>query len=456
MEFLSLPFVVCMTLTFILYYAKPTLRWQHGVLLLASMVFIGYYHIAYLLIAAGITVFTFLAGKQIHKTLNTRAGNVWFWASISGLVVFWLIARYWFPLFPLGISFYTFQALSYLIEIYWEEEPEDDFLDFSLYMLLFVKFLSGPIERAFDLIPQLKKPHAFDYTLVTRGLKLVAWGLFMKVVIADRISPSLDLVLDHVQQSTGMQILCATMLYPIQLYADFAGYTCMALGFGRMLGFKLQPNFDRPFISKSTGELWRRWHQSLSFWVRDYIFTPLNASLREWGRWSVVVSVLVTFVVIGVWHGAGWTFAFYGLFQGILIIIETLLGKRREKIYNIFGKKIGSALMMIRTYIFFALSLLFFRVKHLTDVFYAYRHMFDGFQTSIKELRLGMEDFYWIVFGIAVLILFLVEYFNGKRNLIKASEQLSTPWRWLVYFVLVFVIVFYGAFGVENFIYIQF
>lgn len=182
-----------------------------------------------------------------------------------------------------------------------------------------------------------------------------------------------------------MQILCTTMLYPIQLYADFAGYTCMALGFGRMLGFKLQPNFDRPFISKSTGELWRRWHQSLSFWVRDYIFTPLNASLREWGRWSVVVSVLVTFVVIGVWHGAGWTFAFYGLFQGILIIIETLLGKRREKIYNIFGKKIGSALMMIRTYIFFALSSLFFRVKHLTDVFYAYRHMFDGFQTSIKE-----------------------------------------------------------------------
>lgn len=424
MEFLSIPFVCCMAITFLLYYLRQERGWQHTVLLVASMVFIGYYHPVYLLIASAITVFTFFWGRIIHANLGTRAGTIYFWTGIIALTGFWLVARYWFPLFPLGISFYTFQALSYLIEIYWEEEPEDDFVDFTLYMMLFVKFLSGPIERACDLLPQLKTARVFDYTLVTRGLKLVAWGVFLKVVIADRISPSLDIVLNDVRDATGMQILVATLLYPIQLYSDFAGYTCMALGLGRMLGFRLHPNFDRPFVSRSTGELWRRWHESLSFWVRDYVFTPLNASLRSYGRWGVYLSLFVTFVVIGVWHGAGWTFACYGLFQAILVVEEAILGKRREQWYGSLGKHIGGALMMTRTYILFALSLLFFRVAKISDVFYAYQHLFDGFDSSVKELRLGISDQAWIVFGIATLVMLVVEYANSRHNLIIATERL--------------------------------
>lgn len=456
MEFLSIPFVCCMAITFLLYYLRQERGWQHTVLLVASMVFIGYYHPVYLLIASAITVFTFFWGRIIHANLGTRAGTIYFWTGIIALTGFWLVARYWFPLFPLGISFYTFQALSYLIEIYWEEEPEDDFVDFTLYMMLFVKFLSGPIERACDLLPQLKTARVFDYTLVTRGLKLVAWGVFLKVVIADRISPSLDIVLNDVRDATGMQILVATLLYPIQLYSDFAGYTCMALGLGRMLGFRLHPNFDRPFVSRSTGELWRRWHESLSFWVRDYVFTPLNASLRSYGRWGVYLSLFVTFVVIGVWHGAGWTFACYGLFQAILVVEEAMLGKRREQWYGALGKHIGGALMMNRTYILFALSLLFFRVAKISDVFYAYQHLFDGFDSSVKELRLGMSDQAWIVFGIATLVMLVVEYANSRHNLIIATERLRPVLRWTVYFSVLLIILFYGSFGVENFIYIQF
>lgn len=445
-----------MAITFLLYYLRQERGWQHTILLVASMVFIGYYHPVYLLIASAITVFTFFWGRIIHANLGTRAGTIYFWTGIIALTGFWLVARYWFPLFPLGISFYTFQALSYLIEIYWEEEPEDDFVDFTLYMMLFVKFLSGPIERACDLLPQLKTARVFDYTLVTRGLKLVAWGVFLKVVIADRISPSLDIVLNDVRDATGMQILVATLLYPIQLYSDFAGYTCMALGLGRMLGFRLHPNFDRPFVSRSTGELWRRWHESLSFWVRDYVFTPLNASLRSYGRWGVYLSLFVTFVVIGVWHGAGWTFACYGLFQAILVVEEAMLGKRREQWYGSLGKHIGGALMMTRTYILFALSLLFFRVAKISDVFYAYQHLFDGFDSSVKELRLGMSDQAWIVFGIATLVMLVVEYANSRHNLIIATERLRPVLRWTVYFSVLLIILFYGSFGVENFIYIQF
>ena len=456
MEFLSIPFVLCMASTFLLYYARTSRRWQHAILLAASVVFIGYYHLSYLAVALGITIFTFLMGKWLHAAIDTpRAGRL-LGVGIVGLVGFWLAARYWSPVFPLGISFYTFQALGYLIDIYWEEEPEDDPLDFTLYMLLFVKFLSGPIERAYDLLPQLKVAQRFDYTLVSRGLKTVVWGCFLKLVIADRIGPALDLVLDHVQQASGMQLLLATLLYPIQLYADFAGYTLMALGLGRMLGFHLHPNFDRPFISQSTGELWRRWHMSLSFWVRDYVFTPLNASLRGHGQWGIYVSLLVTFVVIGVWHGAGWTFALYGLFQGLVIIYETAAKHFRQRVQNMVGQRIWSATMIVRTYLLFALSLLLFRLPHLADVGYTYTHFFTGFESSVKELRLGLSDQQWIVFALAVVIMFTVEAINSYRHLQTWLSQQHITFRWATYLVLLLMIFLYGAFGVENFIYIQF
>ena len=456
MEFLSIPFVVCLVLTFVLYYMRTGRRWQHGVLLLASCVFIGYYHLVYLLFALGITLLTFYAGLWLHRKRDTRLAPWIFGGSVGALVGIWLVARYWSPLFPLGISFYTFQALSYLIEIYWDEEPEHSLPDFTLYMLLFMKFLSGPIERGFDLLPQLKAGKAFSYDRVVDGMKVVAWGAFLKLVIADRIAPSLDGVFDAPRVASGMQLLTATMLYPIQLYADFAGYTAMALGLGRMLGFKLQPNFNRPFISTSTGELWRRWHISLSAWVRDYVFTPLNASLRTWHRWGIYVSLLVTFVSIGVWHGAGWTFACYGLCQGILIIIETLLGKHRERLYNVFGQRAGRMLMIIRTYLFFALSLLFFRISSVSDVLYTYRHLFDGYLSSVKELRLELSDYYWIVFAVAVVLMFVIEAVNARRDLIESSSRWRAPIRWTCYFAVVLIVLFYGAFGVENFIYIQF
>lgn len=196
MEFLSIPFVVCLVLTFVLYYMRTGRRWQHGVLLLASCVFIGYYHLVYLLFALGITLLTFYAGLWLHRKRDTRLAPWIFGGSVGALVGIWLVARYWSPLFPLGISFYTFQALSYLIEIYWDEEPERSLPDFTLYMLLFMKFLSGPIERGFDLLPQLKAGKAFSYDRVVDGMKVVAWGAFLKLVIADRIAPSLDGVFD--------------------------------------------------------------------------------------------------------------------------------------------------------------------------------------------------------------------------------------------------------------------
>lgn len=456
MEFLTFPYFILFIVTFLLYYAHTSKMWQHGVLLLASCVFIAWYHIVYLAIALAITLFTFFMGKAIHRYLDTPKATVLLWVGIIGLVGFWLFSRYWSGMFPLGISFYTFQALSYLIEIYWEEDPEDDLPDFTLYMLLFMKFLSGPIERGAELLPQLKSGKKFIYSNATRGLKFVAWGCFLKLVIADRISGPLSTVLDNVPQSSGMQILTATMIYPIQLYADFAGYTCMAIGMGQMLGFRLQPNFNRPFVSQSTGELWRRWHMTLSFWVRDYVYTPLSAELRAWGKTGVCLSLLITFIVIGVWHGAGWTFALYGLFQGILVIYETVFKQKRKQVKNIIGNTPWKIIMILRTYILFALSLLLFRVSSIKDVGYAYTHMLDGFRMNIKELRFGMCDHDWIVFGIAVIAMLLVEYANSRKDVMQWTEAQKAYVRWPLYIAFVFIIFLYGAYGVDNFIYVQF
>ncbi len=456
MEFLSIPFTIFIAISFILYYVKNDRRWQHALLLIGSTVFIGYYHPMYLAYAFGITLFTFYSGRLIHSKRKTKMMPWIFTGSLMMLVGVWLTARYWSPIFPLGISFYTFQALSYLIEIYWDEEPEDSLLDFTLYMILFMKFLSGPIERGYDMLPQIKKAYTFDYDKVVYGVKLIAWGAFMKLVIADRIAPSIDRVFNDVKIASGMQLLQATMLYPIQLYADFSGYTNMALGLGMMFGFKLSPNFDRPFASLSTSELWRRWHKSLSFWVRDYVFLPLSAETRSWKRWGIYFSLLVTFVTIGVWHGAGWTFAIYGLFQGIIIIYETATSKFHESFRSYLGNNIYKPMMMIRTYILFALSLLFFRLANIGDVFYIYRHLFGGFQNNIKEMRLGMTDQQWIVFGIAVVLMLLIEYLHSRHDLIEWSAQKRAWLRWPMFLAMIMTIFLFGAFGVENFIYIQF
>ena len=410
----------------------------------------------YLAYALGITCFTFLSGKLLYQKSDSKNALGILTISLCVLAGIWLAARYWSPLFPLGISFYTFQALSYLIEIYWGEEPENNFLDFTLYMILFMKFLSGPIERATGILPQLKKAHEFNYIKIVNGMKLMAWGVFMKLVIADRIAPALDMVFDNVHSSSGIEMLTATFLYPIQLYADFAGYTNMAIGIGTMFGFTLSPNFDRPFISLSTGELWRRWHQSLSFWVRDYVYAPLSAETRHWKRGGIYFSLLVTFVIIGIWHGAGWTFALYGFFQAIVIIYETAAKKERSNFRNLIGNKIYCPLMMVRTYILFALSLLFFRIAKIDDVFYVYRHLFDNLNFNIMNMRLGMSDLLWIFFGVAVVMMFGFEYIHSKCDLIQWTNRLKAWQRWPLHFTFIILIFLCGAFGVDNFIYIQF
>ena len=462
MSFISLNFVTLFVCTFLLYYTLPP-KYRKAILLLSSCIFIGYYHIAFLIIALLISLATFFLGKWVGQSKHEKDTKRIYISGLCFLITGWLAFRYadllpgvhW--LFPLGISFYTFQALSYLTEIYWkEEEPEENLADFMIYMLFFMKFLSGPIERARDMLPQLKSGKPVAYPSIVYGMKLIVVGLIKKLILADYISPYIDGIFNSIHTASGIQLLMACLLYPVELYGDFSGYTDIALGGACMLGFKLSPNFNRPFIAQTTAEFWRRWHMSLSFWVRDYLYLPLSSGMRRWGQWGVFLSLSLTFAGLGAWHGAGWNYIIYGLIQGLIIFYEMKTAMIRNKIKNWIGNPLFATLSILRTYLLFAFSLIFFRLESVSDALYYIRNISFSTHASWKEVSIGIPDHNCIVAGSALVLILVYEYFMSKRDLLEALEKQPMLVRWSIYYLLAIMLFTLGQFNSDSFIYLQF
>lgn len=462
MSFISLNFVTLFVCTFLLYYTLPP-KYRKAILLLSSCIFIGYYHIAFLIIALLISLATFFLGKWVGQSKHEKDTKRIYISGLCFLITGWLAFRYanllpgvhW--LFPLGISFYTFQALSYLTEIYWkEEEPEENLADFMIYMLFFMKFLSGPIERARDMLPQLKSGKPVAYPSIVYGMKLIVVGLIKKLILADYISPYIDGIFNSIHTASGIQLLMACLLYPVELYGDFSGYTDIALGGACMLGFKLNPNFNRPFIAQTTAEFWRRWHMSLSFWVKDYLYLPLFSSMRRWGQWGVFLSLSLTFAGLGAWHGAGWNYIIYGLIQGLIIFYEMKTAMIRNKIKNWIGNPLFTTLSILRTYLLFAFSLIFFRLESVSDALYYIRNISFSTHASWKEVSIGIPDHNCIVAGSALVLILVYEYIMSKRDLLEALEKQPMLVRWGIYYLLAIMFFTLGQFNSDSFIYLQF
>jgi len=461
MSFISICFTILFICSIVLFYALP--KSQKLILLVSSFIFIGYYHIAFLAIAVGIAMITYFAGRMIATADNDKKAGWLLLSSILLLVFIWLALRHpWIVpksiyLFPLGISFYSFQALSYLIDIYWgDEKPERNVWDFLIYMLFFMKFLSGPIERSGDFLPQIKGEKTFDYDIVSFGLKLIVIGLFKKVVIADNMAPYIDNMYAGMHTASGVQLLMTCLLYPIQLYTDFSGYTDIAIGGAAMFGLKLAPNFDRPFISKSTSELWRRWHMSLSFWVRDYVYIPLTSVTRRMGLTGISFSLIITFTALGLWHGAGWNFVVYGLIQGVIITYEMLTTGLHKRMANAMGQSFYNSVFIIRTYLLYAVSLVFFRAESLSDATYLISHISLQVNSKWNEINIGMPDRNTLVCSITFVLLMVFEHYNQDNNLIKVISKKPTAVRWIVYYIIVLILFIYGAFNTDTFVYLQF
>jgi D-alanyl-lipoteichoic acid acyltransferase DltB (MBOAT superfamily) len=231
---------------------------------------------------------------------------------------------------PIGISFYTFMAIGYTVDVYNEDiEAEKNLGIVALFISFFPLILSGPIERAKNLLPQFRSPARPDYSMITQGFKWILWGYFLKLVVADRLNLYVDAIYDNILQHNGTSLLLASFLYPFQVYADLGGYSLIAIGVSSVMGIKVMQNFKRPFFATSMSEFWRRWHISLISWLTDYVYTPLSFTFRRLGIGGIVLALITTFIISGIWHGAKLTYVVWGLMQGAFLSIEALLNNRK-------------------------------------------------------------------------------------------------------------------------------
>jgi len=364
----------------------------------------------------------------------------------------------WF--LPVGISFYTFQTLSYTIDIYKRQnEPESNFLKFALYVSFFPQLVAGPIERPQNLLPQFEVKQKFKYSNISSGCKLILWGLFKKLVIADRLSLYVDQVYSNPDAYYGMPIILATVFFVFQVYCDFSGYTDMALGSARLMGYKLMDNFKGPLLSTSMTEFYRRWHISLSTWIRDYVYTPLGLYFREIPLTKRYILVfIITFVLFGFWHGANWTFIVFGLFQGIILSIETRFRKQRKYYSNNY--KLFNLLGWISTIIFWTFSCLLFRSNNINDSFTLIASIFDYRDFNFWNINIAPDKVGIVELKISLffcLILIATHFIEYKTSIIEFLNKRSYITRHLVYFLLISSVIIFGEYGsYKQFIYFQF
>ncbi|MDP9040521.1 MAG: MBOAT family protein, partial [Bacteroidota bacterium] len=437
MIFTSIVFILFFFVVALLYYLLPG-RFQWALLLVSGIYFYMYSNPVYILVPLLIILVTWFAGMQMEKSGSSRRTFQFYLFAIIvnvGLLVFFKYTNFFtssaFDLInftrnrvfhsgvvlnntllidviaPLGISYITFQAIGYLIEIKRGNHAAEPHLGhFSTYLLFFPKIIAGPVERAHHFLPQLKTVKTFEYDNVRNGLRQILWGMFKKLVIADRLSLYVSSVLDNAGFHSGVSLTLASIFYVFQMYADFSGYTDMALGFAKILGFDLMQNFNRPFFAKSVSEFWRKWHISLSTWFADYFYTPIAVAKRDWGKLSVVYAFFVTFIVLGFWHGPNWTFIIFGALQGFILTIEFFTRKTRKNIRKKIPEFLNSLVSMMFVFAYFGFSLIFFRAGTVPDALLIIKRIF----TAGGPLYFDRDEPSSFIFSImGVLMLMFVE-----------------------------------------------
>ena len=454
-----------------MYYAIPAKynKMRNIFLLCISYLLYLQWEPVYALILLGVTAITYFTALSVTKTKHPkRVLTIGVFLALLPLVFFkyfnfvnesisdvmamaglqfHIVGLNW--AIPVGISFFTFQALSYLWDVYYKkQEAEHDFLTYALFVSFFPSIVSGPINKASLVIPQLKnlRPY-FDYNKAVTGMKMLLWGMFIKVVVADRIALYVDKVLPDYNHYTGTSCFIASILYTIQIYADFAGYSLMAIGVGKVLGFELTENFRRPYFAVSVTDFWHRWHISLSTWLKDYVYIPMGGSrcskLRNY--WNI----FVTFIVSGIWHGANWTFIVWGCMHGICQIVEKILEQQKCN----YGR-LGKILKITITFMIVNFAWIFFRMPTLTDACCVIARIFD-FSLPMKPFMPSNTDVLLSVMGLTIL--FVKDYFDEYHpNSFSLFNSPKLYLRWGAYIVVFIMIMLTGVMGADQFIYVNF
>ena len=478
MIFTSLNFLVFFPTVIVLYYIIPKqFRWNF--LLITSLFFYINIKPIYALLLLGISLITYIFALLIEKESSDKKRE----RLLIGSIILIILPLFFFKYFnfvndsiflilenlglswnlpeisfllPIGISFYTFMAIGYVIDVYNEDtRAEKNFGLITLFLSFFPLVLSGPIERAPSMLPQFKHKLDFNYQKTVNGLQLMLWGYFMKLVVADRIAIYVGQIFDHVDQHSGSTLFLATLLYPIQVYGDLGGYSLLAIGAANVMGINVRPNFNRPFFSTSMSDFWRRWHMSLITWLTDYLYTPLSFALRKYKIWGIVIALMLTFIISGIWHGAALTFVVWGTLQGIVLSIEALTKKQKntfEKKFKFVNKAGYILFSVVITYLLFAFSLLFGgAVDTISEAFLAIEKIF----TYSGPIFLNQTVLAYAFVGVSMLFLSELrdEYFPTKFLLFKNKNMYI---RWFAYYSVLFIILFIGVFSRNQFIYFQF
>ncbi len=479
MDFFSPVFFGFFIVVLLVYYSVRG-KDQKLVILLSSSLFIGLLSLSvllftYLFILVNYTVASLMEKYRHKANLKRFFYRSGIFLNIGSLVFFkyfsWILESV-FQIFnffditatatalniilPIGISYYTFQGIGYLIQINrGNENLEKNIITFANYFIFFPKFLSGPIELSRKFIPQLKQSYNYQWSNVFEGFRLILWGAFKKLIIADRLSMLIDGVYSNLDIYSGNTLLITFLLQPIHIYCDFSGYTDIALGIGIAFGLKLTDNFKRPFFATSVTMFWQRWHISLTSWCNDFIFKRVMFKRRKWGIWGSVYAVVLTFLVIGIWHGPSWNFLILGVLQAIAISYEFFTKKIRHRIISKLPPKLVKYGSHLIVYLFFCITLIFFYAPNFSEATY----IFSNLLVNIDSTRLKFEflsRFDKILLFMSLAIIFIVEFRQERGKDIFAEINYWPNWlRTLSYYVLCIIVIYFGS-SIKEFIYMQF
>jgi len=481
MLFNSLGFAIFLPIVFIIYWslANKKLAYQNIFLLAASCFFYACWDWRFLLLLLFSILLDYFSGIKIAETEAKGKRLFWLVLSISINLGFLMVFKYYnffadsfahavghlgwqvSPwtlkiVLPVGISFYTFHGLSYIIDVYKRRiQAERNFIDYALFVSFFPLLVAGPIERATHLLPQIKEPRAFEYKKAIDGLRQMLWGLFKKIVIADSCAGYVNFIFHDPGSYSGSAHLLAALFFAIQIYCDFSGYSDIALGAARLLGFDLLRNFAFPYFSRDIAEFWRRWHISLSSWFRDYVYIPLGGSKK--GPAKNIRNVFIIFLISGLWHGANWTFVFWGLLNALYILPSMVLRTNRNHLDIVAqGRLLPSVREFFSMAITFCLTVfawIFFRSDNLEAAFLFIKKIF-----SRSLFSMPTTEHLRVSFILPLAVFFIIEWMGREEQYAIAKLEIKwpKPVRYAVYYAMFFYVMYYGSGIPQQFIYFQF
>lgn len=477
MLFNSFDFGVFLIIVYLLYWGIGVSRRtaQNILLLVASYVFYGLWDWRFLSLIVASSLIDFYASRAIEKSEKPNLRKFYLWASILwNLGVLFIFKYYnffidsfttlfslpasedgfmiWDVIIPVGLSFYTFQTMSYTIDVYRKRIPATKNLtEFLCFVSFFPQLVAGPIERAKNLLPQFQKEREFNLENSKDGLRQILWGLFKKMVVADNVAVAVNAIYASPEDFGALSLLYASALFFFQIYCDFSGYSDIAIGTAKLFGFKLSKNFSVPYFSRSVSEFWLRWHITLTKWFTDYVYAPMVKNSNR-GYLIKTVALFVTMGLIGLWHGANWTFIVFGIFQAVMISIERIpikIGKRKVSLIT-YITNVPRALMLWYSFTLVLISCIFFRSDTIETSFIILKRIFSFMPSDNFSLVIG-----WKVIVIPILVVIEAFTMNKAYPLINLNKYLNRPLRWVLYYSIILILIRYAG-PKEQFIYFQF